>query len=414
MTKVVYINMHCNGFILETLSHVLSHNRLPHRHRYLVQCIINHPDIEVYNLVTDDGTSMPDRPYLKKFARKNRMHEAEYILKKNGCEPCICVTDIHDIGLKDKDVVIVYPMNPLCTIKREKGIKGIWIADMTHFYGDQYTSLMLRESGIEYYFGEIDLWKYSGLFRKNYCWLKDGYLSRPFSFGNRFYSYIPFERRIKKICATGNIAELSVDNKKHIDFMRFYHTRVMQPRRKMIYENSHRLNDIVECYICNSEENTKRLHSNSQADPTFLRELRWWKNYRSGFWASDYYRKIDMVELYNKYQLVINPEDANGIYAIGAIEAMACGCALIGINSGIYEDLGMRNGIHYISYDGSIGDFEDKARYYLTDSNTDKLEKIANDGLDYVRHFFSEDVISDRYRESILNVSELGRRVRSI
>lgn len=54
----------------------------------------------------------------------------------------------------------------------------------------------------------------------------------------------------------------------------------------------------------------------------------------------------------------------NGSYGIGSIEGMACGCAMIGINIGIYEDIGLKVGVHYIPYDDTLVNLIETMKYY--------------------------------------------------
>ena len=93
--------------------------------------------------------------------------------------------------------------------------------------------------------------------------------------------------------------------------------------------------------------------------------------------------KFDIVGLYNKYMMFVNPEEIIGLPGIGFVEGMACGCAYIGLDSSIYSDIGMKKGVHYIAYDGTLSDLCDKISYYQ--ENEDELEEIAGNGKKFIR-----------------------------
>jgi hypothetical protein len=81
-------------------------------------------------------------------------------------------------------------------------------------------------------------------------------------------------------------------------------------------------------------------------------------------------------------------EEILGVPGIGFVEGMACGCAYIGENIGYYEDYGMKEGVHYIGYDGTPDGIKSTILHYQRSENQQKLEEIAENGYKFVHENF--------------------------
>ena len=103
--------------------------------------------------------------------------------------------------------------------------------------------------------------------------------------------------------------------------------------------------------------------------------------------------------------MFVCPEDALGFYGIGAIEGMACGCAMIGWNYGAYEDIGLVSGVHYISYDGTLEGLKKTVEFWQKDENQAKLEEIAINGYNYIKDRFSQENVAREYLESLTKLA---------
>lgn len=402
--RVIFIDLHCNGFVLNTFTSLLVKRHIATRHKFLVQGLLKQ-GVDVYNYVTLNGTTLPSEHWSSKITAKlnYRRKEAEYVLKRNGLDKIKCITTEDKFIFHENDIIIMYSRFDYnqCEVEIPKGIKVI---DFTHFYGGNKEAKTIKEANFQYYLCEIDLSKFSKLFNNYFGDFKAEYINRPFAFENRFISKTNFKDRKNKVCSMGNIASLHPLWDIHKDYCMTYRTLVMQPIRKKIYENRRKNTDLIDCYNeCQNDEVKK--YKIYDSDIKILRKWKWWKNYYSLNRLSNYYRDFDMVEVYNNYKIVVNAEDYNGFYAIGAIEAMACGCALLGQEYGVYEELGLQSGIHYISYDGTIDDLRKKAEYYLQPYNLHKLEIIAKNGMEYVRKHFSENQVFKNYYMNLLSIS---------
>ena len=101
------------------------------------------------------------------------------------------------------------------------------------------------------------------------------------------------------------------------------------------------------------------------------------------------YYSFDMVEKFNDYKMCVVGEEINGLPGIGFVEGMACGCAYFGQTVGYYEDYGMKEGVHYIGYDGTLDDLKAKIGYYQQPEHQQELETIAKAGCEFVRSHFN-------------------------
>ena len=90
--------------------------------------------------------------------------------------------------------------------------------------------------------------------------------------------------------------------------------------------------------------------------------------------------------------IAISPEEIIGVPSIGFVEAMACGCAFIGLKSDIYTSLGMIPGVHYLEYDGNIESLKGVIRNALSD--VERLREIAMNGNTFIKQNFNGAVVA--------------------
>ena len=185
------------------------------------------------------------------------------------------------------------------------------------------------------------------------------------------------------------------------DFVEHYGNNIYQPLRKMIYDNEQFLKGQVDSFISNFQEVPRKMIKAND-----LLAVKLWKKCYNFFFNGKQkkYFSFDMVEKYNEYKMFICPEDAIGQYGIGVIEGMACGCAMIGWNYGVYEDIGLKNGVSYISYDGTVTDLKKKIEYYQRPENEDELRAIASTGCRFVRDNFSQEEAAKEFYEDLLRI----------
>ncbi|MBR3723274.1 MAG: glycosyltransferase [Selenomonadaceae bacterium] len=415
--RVVFVNLHCNGLILRNLDAILVNKKVPCRHRFILNAMLENPDIEIIDFVTLKGSCLPYE--LGKIRNlyfsdiKWRVREAEFVFRSNNIKGVKIISDINKLSLTDDDIVIYYSHLIENGIEECIPTNAIRIVDLTHFNGIRSTMLQLQQGGVDCFVSEVNLNKYSKLYKKNFAYMNKDIIIRPFEYEKRFIPKVDFNARKNKACAMGSIVWLQSDADIDYDYIIEYHTRYMQISRKNIYDHSKELQDVLDCYsYLTSDFQNNDILSADARDMFVRRKFKKWYNYFILHRFSPYYRNFDMVDKLNEYKIVVNGEDANGIYAIGAIEAMACGCAFVGSNYGAFEDLGLKDGESYIAYNGSISNLKEKLEYYLLPANSNELYNIAKNGCEYVRKNFSEESIAKKYIQELFKIHELRKKRR--
>lgn len=391
--RVIYVNLHTNTFFLRNFEFILFKRRAIDKHRFILDWMIEN-DVPVVNFVTLNGTSIPGKIFRRITRHKLfRELEAKLVLRKNGIDNTK-VSVISDYKkIKDDDVIIIYGHFSQVQTDINLEMNGIKVADHIHFYGDKETSDRLKNLGIKYYMSEIDLNKYCGIYKQNYSWFHGKYIPRKFAYHNRFTVIKPFCERKNLALAIGT---LTYCNDK--DFIEYYGQNVYQPIRKLIFDNAKILKGYVDSYISEFQETPKKIVNNGEF-PLVSIYKKLFNYFNTG--KQKRYFSFDMVQKYNEYMMFICPEDAHGQYGIGVVEGMACGCAMIGWNYGVYEDLGLRDGVNYIAYDGTIDDLINKIKYYQSPDNFEKLQAIANNGCKFIREKFSQSIVAQEYIDSL-------------
>ena len=399
--KIVYVDLHENVQFVKSFRCMVLRRRAISKQRFLLSWALKN-NIEVVNYVSPGCPTVPI-PFLTRIlgGRHIRKWIATWVLKKNG----IYKTNIKTIAEADEiaegDIVIYYGSSAYDSAQFDNitGIPGIKVVDYIHFYGDKERADLLKNKGIQYYMFEVDLGKYSKLFKDNYASLNQTYIERPYVYGKRFKVKVPFEKRKNRAVAMGTLTKCELP-----EFIYAYNTIYYQPHRKMILDHEKELKDVLDSYISEYlEKPSKKIGENDRYAVKLYKKL-----YNANLQGKQKsYFSFDMVDMYNEYKMFICPEDINGSYGIGTIEGMACGCAMIGWNYGAFEDMGMVAGQHYIAYDGTLEDLRKKIEYYQMEEHQEELRKIARTGCRFVRERFSEERVAREYFEKLFQISQI-------
>ncbi len=181
--------------------------------------------------------------------------------------------------------------------------------------------------------------------------------------------------------------------------------------RLEIFKNTERIKSVCDSYIsgANAGKTTNNAPIKSNAFIYFLKDFHWSikkrirllsyiirillkKKEKTSYKGDRAYMKFDIVDTYNQYKMFVNPEECIGLPGIGFAEGMACGCAYLGLKDDpMYLNVGMKDGIHYIGYDGTIDDLCEKISYYQ--SHEEELERIAENGCQHVKQIFNPEKI---------------------
>lgn len=394
--RVVFVNLHTNGFYVRNIMSILLHKRSIKKRRYILDYLLEN-NIDILNLITPNGSGLPKKVRNLPSNYTFRKCEANYVLRKNGL-PKEKIKNISRASeIRRNDIVIYYGF--LCEqFVNVSDVHGIKIVDQIHFFGDKSKAEQIKDSGIQYYIYDVDLKKYSKLYQNNYNWFNGGYITLPLTYQERFCVKKNFDERKTKAVAIGTLTKATF-----YEFIETYGTEYYQPHRKMILDEAKKYSEELDSFISEWQEGTLKIDENK--DSKFIKFCkRIFNYYQTGRQTS--YFSFDMVDKYNEYKMFICPEDINGSYGIGTIEGMACGCAMIGWNYGAFEDMGMQAGVHYISYDGTMENLVDQIRFYQKSENQEKLKQIAKTGCEFVRSNFNERIVASNFYKKLLEISE--------
>ena len=403
--RIVFVNLHANAFLLKTLNKFLFKRSAAVKHRYFLDYLIGRDDIEVCTYINDYGFSIlhKEGKIFQQFSFLLSWLEHRYILRKNGV-PLKCVKKLKKAEIQEDDIIISY-LNEGHTLEQIADIKTFKAASALHFLGEVAPSEKAFTAGINIIFDESDLKSHSKAFQLRYGWYKNLIIVHPFVFAPRFNRVKPFSERECKAFSTGTIIDVERE-----EFTNVYGDACNQPTRRQIYDNANALKPWIDCY--NSyyleDDNLKKIN---QSDSKLVR---WYKVYynMSHTGRQKKYFSFDMVERFNHYKMFVVGEEIVGIPGIGFVEGMACGCAYIGQTLGYYEDYGMKEGVHYIGYDGTLDDLKKKISYYQQPEHQEELERIANAGYEFAQEHFRGDCVAKELLDKLVEAQKEWKQSR--
>lgn len=217
-------------------------------------------------------------------------------------------------------------------------------------------------------------------FRHFFGWYDRPFVVLPFAVAPRFQTLRPFHERQSLCVATGTFHNLyeEIPCEKYRDYIDFFHLSTYHPVRKLIYDQA----PILGKWIV-----SKISLYRGKAGGGVLKRL--FKHFSVSQKA---YFNIDIVEIYNSYRYAIVGEEAAGFPALGAFEAMACGCVLIA-QPQFYAGCGLVQGEHFVVHDGSLESIV--AAIEMLNADPEKAVAIAEAGAAFVnRHFRPEQAYS--------------------
>lgn len=388
MKRIVLINAHCNHLLMNTWWYYAFGVKAPTKYQFLFRKLLERKDVEVVNLLTTMGCSYPRKSRSMKPMWRVWM-ECKSVLCKNGLQGrMVCTDNIKDIRPDDVALLFVH-----CYASTDR-IAELPCCKVVHL--NQYQCHDIEELNAILHYADRFILEADVFKEGNYINLVKSTKTKeiqivPYIVGDRFQNKKNFDERKNKAVATGTIAKFPIDN----DYSAHYGTRYLHKMRVEIYNHKEELETYVDAFVSPYLENTKRLRVPEKM-PKVIKDavglLNMWL-YKPG--AQKSYFSFDIVEKYNDYMMAVVPEEVVGIAAIGAFEAMACGCALIGIDHTMYTDLGLVPGKHYIAYDGTIEGLKETVAYYQT--HTAKLEEIARTGCTFVHEHFNKDRVTELF-----------------
>ena len=308
------------------------------------------------------------------------------------------ITDISKINKEDIIFMFLYgnftSQTGKLTASREESNNNISkteafkIVHLTHYiYYANIGSVNSKNANIDLFVAENNLFRNSVFFQNTFAWYNKDVYVLPFVPKDKFIRLKAFNERKNKAFATGTIT-FPMDDKV---FLSHFNHSMVHPMRTEIYENRENLQIYLDSIITPITENKV---SDGGVSNT----------------KQEKYFSYDIVELFNEYKMFIVPEEVSSLPGMGFVEGMSCGSAFIGLNNPMYTDIGLKNKVNFIGYDGTLNDLKCKIDYYQKHQN--ELEEIANNGYNFVIKHFNKNKIVEIFLKDVTTLS-LNRNLKN-
>ena len=375
--RVVFVNLHGNEFLVKTLNKFIFKQSVAMKHKYILDYLLSRDDIEVCSFVNRRGLSL-SYTTRNRFLQSFRFLDHRIALKKNGIPLDKIKVLKREDEIRHDDIVILYQVFPP-QFEFDKRPDAFIAVSQLHFAAG--AGPMLEKVDPDLLYNESNMRERFVGFGDCFGWFDKQYLVIPFVFADRFKVVKPFAERQNKAVSVGTITYPGGYLNK------YYGNNCLQPARKQIYDNAEALKPWIDCFNSDYLEDVKAVNT-STGTAKFLKVIR---RLHDKFFLGHQkkYYSFDMVEKFNDYKMCVVGEEINGLPGIGFVEGMACGCAYFGQTVGYYEDYGMKEGVHYIGYDGTLDDLKAKIGYYQQPEHQQELETIAKAGCEFVRSRFN-------------------------
>jgi len=384
--RIVFVNLHGNEFLVKTLNKYIFKQSVAIKHKYFLDYLLSRDDVEVCSYINKRGLSL-SYTTRNAFLQSFRFLEHRIVMSKNGIPSKKVKVLKKESDIRHDDIVVVYEFfRPQFDFSSRPD--AFVALSQLHFLVGQ--ARVMEKLDPDLIYNESDLQKHFVGFNDYFSWFHKQYLVIPFVYGERFKVVKPFSERQNKAVSVGTVT--------YPEYIRkYYGTNCLQPARKQVYDHAEELKPWVDCFNSDYLENIKQMavkKSDSVIKKTIAR-------LHSKFFTGHQkkYYSFDMVEKFNDYKMCVVGEEITGLPGIGFVEGMASGCAYIGQTVGYYEDYGMKEGVHYIGYDGTLDDLKAKISYYQQPEHQQELEAIAKAGCEFVHSNFNGRAAA----ESLLN-----------
>lgn len=384
--RIVFVNLHANEFLVKTLNKFIFKQSVAIKHKYILDYLLSRDDVEVCSFINKRGLSL-SYSTRNRFLQSFRFLDHRITMHKNGIPMSKIKVLKHEDEIRHDDLVILYQIfGP--QFEFDKRPDAFIAVSQLHFALS--ASAMMEKVDPDLMFNESNMQQRFVGFNEYFGWFHKQYMVIPFVFAPRFKVIKPFAERQNKAVSVGTVTYPGY-------LIKYYGHDCLQPARKQVYDNARELTPWVDCFNSDYLEDDK-LSKHSANDSKLVRTF---KRLHDKFFVGHQkkYYSFDMVEKFNDYKMCIVGEEIVGLPGIGFVEGMACGCAYLGQTVGYYEDYGMKEGVHYIGYDGTLDDLKTKITYYQQPEHQQELETIARTGCEFVRSHFNGPAAA----ESLLN-----------
>lgn len=392
MRNVIYYNPHVDDFLAEPPHYKLIGRRPLKKYGFVL-------DEEIswngkVNVLVDGTISafIPGRLFVM-LPKPVRAWVAglEYDLwvRKNRLERK--VTRITDSVRADDAILIAFSYKNATTgfSLRESTLKGYKavVFHLSHYFiSTRQKAENLEKLSNVWLAGDSDITDHA-YFRHFFPWYRRPFLVMPFSVSARFRATKSFGERQSRCVATGTFHDLAQERPRRLyaDYQAATGLSTYHPLRKAVHEGSNKVRPWIE-----ARTSPYRASKNPP-------RLKWWRHLRVA--QKDYFA-VDIVKLYNDFKCAAVGEERSGFPALGAFEAMACGCVLIA-DASCYNGLGLKAGVHFLAYDGTLDGLLAKIPEVVT---SQKAVEIADVGREMVTRMFSAKAVYDRWQVELRRI----------
>lgn len=391
--RIVFVNLHGNEFLVKTLNKFIFKQSVAIKHKYILDYLLSRDDVEVCSFINKRGLSL-SYSTTNRFLQSFRFLDHRITMHKNGIPMKKIKVLKHEDEIRHDDLVILYQIfGPQFAF--DKRPDAFIAVSQLHFALS--AAPMIEKVDPDLMFNESNMQKRFVAFDEYFGWFHKQYLVIPFVFAPRFKVVKPFAERQNKAVSVGTVTYPSY-------LVKYFGHDCLQPARKQVYDNAKELAPWIDCYNSDYLEDDK-LSKQSASDNKVVKVF---KRLHDKFFVGHQkkYYSFDMVEKFNDYKMCIVGEEIVGLPGIGFVEGMACGCAYLGQTVGYYEDYGMKEGVHYIGYDGTLEDLKAKISYYQQPEHQQELETIARTGCEFVRSHFNGPAAAESLLNNLLEAQQ--------
>lgn len=384
--RIVFVNLHGNEFLVKTINKILFKQSVALKHKYFLDYLLSRDDVEVCSYINERGLSLSYKTR-SRFLQSFRFLEHYFVMKKNGIPRKKIKVLKRENELRHDDLIIMYQLFGHEFDFKKRPDSFIALSQL-HFSLDNASVIEQLRPDLMY--NESNMQERFAGFNDYFGWFDKQYLVIPFVFAERFKVIKPFAERQNKAVSVGTVTY-------PLYIIKYYGTQCLQPARKQIYDNAEELKPWVDSFNSDFLADDKPYDVSNSVSPLRKKINRIHDKFFLG--RQKKYYSFDMVEKFNDYKMCVVGEEIVGLPGIGFVEGMASGCAYIGQTVGYYEDYGLKEGVHYIGYDGTLDDLKAKISYYQQPEHQQELETIAKAGCEFVRTHFNGTAAA----ESLLN-----------
>ena len=393
MRRIVFVNLHGNEFLVKTLNKILFGQSVAIKHGYILDYLLNRDDIEVCSYINKRGLALSyttRNPFLQAF----RFFEHRWTMRKNGIPQKKIKVLKDESEIRPDDIVVCYAYYHSTQFDWREVPDATRVVCEIHF-GTAHSDKS-RQFDPHALYNESNLQKYSEMWQRDLPWFTRQFITIPFVPQSRFRVKVPFEQRKNKAVGMGTITYMH-------NITGFYGDSCAQPARRNCRVLAAERNDLIDSFNFDYNEDRQDVKRKPTKNRIISIYRRLYDKIHGGHQKK--YYSFDMVDKFNEYRMAVVGEEIMGIPGIGFVEAMACGCAMIGQTKGYYEDYGMQEGVHYIGYDGTKEDIARTIEYWQQARNQDRLAQIAEAGQRFVSENFRPEKIAANLTEQLLKLN---------